>query len=124
MEISSLRYLLFLNTIRCILIFLLLTIYKKKMSFNFLGATAFGRAHFGAGTGNIFLNSVRCRGIETKLEHCDKATTNNTCSHNEDAGVRCASKWFLKSEVNYIYMKGRIFHCSIRLWILILAQRR
>ena len=66
-----------------------------QMLHYYLGATAYSRAYFGAGTGNIVLSNVHCRGTELKLGLCERTTKNNSCSHNEDAGVRCASKFLL-----------------------------
>ncbi|XP_051001052.1 deleted in malignant brain tumors 1 protein-like [Acomys russatus] len=50
-----------------------------------------GRSHFGAGTGPILMNEVRCSGTEDSLESCAHAgwTTHN-CRHHEDASVVCA----------------------------------
>ena len=51
---------------------------------------AFSRAHFGAGTGPIYLDDVACRGSEGRLTDCPRNST-VTCmnGHSEDAGVRC-----------------------------------
>ena len=53
-------------------------------------AVAFGSAHFGAGTGTIYLDGVSCTGSETNLIDCSRSPS-ITCSlgHSEDAGVRC-----------------------------------
>ena len=54
------------------------------------GAMAFDDAHFGAGTGTIYLGDVGCAGGETHLIDCSYSSTFN-CSgrHSEGAGVRC-----------------------------------
>ena len=54
-----------------------------------IGAVAFNNAHFGAGIGSVFLNSVNCSGTETGLLGCYYRTSSSGCSHSEDAGVRC-----------------------------------
>ena len=57
---------------------------------------AFSSAHYGAGTGTIYLDSVGCFGTESRLIDCSKATS-VTCfsGHSEDAGVRCQIQgWF------------------------------
>ena len=56
----------------------------------FPDALAFGSAHFGAGSGDIFLDNVRCTGSESSLLDCSHDTSVTCVSgHSEDAGVRC-----------------------------------
>ena len=53
-------------------------------------AVAFSSAHFGAGTGTIFLDGLGCSGSEQQLIDCSRSSTVFCGSgHNEDAGVRC-----------------------------------
>ena len=52
------------------------------------GAVAFSRAHFAAGTGTIHMDNVDCTGSETNLIKCSHSTK-ISCTHLEDAGVRC-----------------------------------
>ena len=53
-------------------------------------AVAFGNAHFGAGTGTIYLDNVECTGSETNLNDCSRSSSVSCFgSHSEDAGVRC-----------------------------------
>ena len=58
-------------------------------------AVAFGSAHFGAGTGTIYLDGVSCTGSETNLIDCSRSPS-ITCSlgHSEDAGVRCQGTFY------------------------------
>jgi len=53
-------------------------------------ATAVLRAGFGAGSGPIYLDDVRCTGSETGLVNCTYDSVTTDCSHTEDAGVRCS----------------------------------
>ncbi|KAF1376550.1 hypothetical protein PFLUV_G00212640 [Perca fluviatilis] len=47
-------------------------------------------AHFGRGTGPIWLDNVDCRGEESALTHCTHPGFGvNNCGHGEDAGVIC-----------------------------------
>ena len=49
-------------------------------------------AGFGQGSGSILLDSVTCTGSESTLASCGHLGLNvtRTCSHAEDAGVRCS----------------------------------
>ena len=54
------------------------------------GMAVYG-AHFGAGSGKIWLDEVKCSSTEERLEHCRHAGWGNEdCSHQQDAGVRCS----------------------------------
>lgn len=47
-------------------------------------------AHFGRGSGPIWLDNVECRGEEPALTHCTHpGFGENNCGHGEDAGVIC-----------------------------------
>jgi len=53
-------------------------------------------AHFGQGSGSIWLDSVMCTGNESTLVSCGHLGVNITrrsCSHSEDAGVRCSGEF-------------------------------
>ena len=49
---------------------------------------ALGRAHFGEGSGSIFLDELACTGSEQRLSDC-ATDLSHDCTHAEDAGVRC-----------------------------------
>ena len=53
------------------------------------GATVFGFAHFGQGTGDILLDDVQCLGNESFLLDCPYDSSTIDCGHFEDAGVAC-----------------------------------
>ena len=58
----------------------------------FVGARYFSRAHYGSGTGNIFLDQVECSGCENDLLACSYSPIgNHNCYHTEDIGVSCSS---------------------------------
>ncbi|XP_025755302.1 uncharacterized protein LOC102078007 isoform X6 [Oreochromis niloticus] len=48
-------------------------------------------AHFGAGTGQIWLDNVTCSGNESSLTECQHSGFgSNTCEHGQDAAVICS----------------------------------
>ena len=55
----------------------------------FIAPTATINANFGQGTGSIVLRNVQCAGTEARLADCPVGTTSISCSHSDDAGVRC-----------------------------------
>ncbi|CAL8258546.1 unnamed protein product [Lota lota] len=51
---------------------------------------AWSWAHFGQGSGPVFLDGVHCTGNELSLEDCDhNGWSQHNCDHMEDAGVSC-----------------------------------
>ncbi|XP_070219695.1 scavenger receptor cysteine-rich domain-containing protein DMBT1-like [Bos mutus] len=53
--------------------------------------SALGKAHFGAGSGDIFLDNLQCAGAERHLGQCaHSGWSEHNCGHHEDAGVICS----------------------------------
>ena len=53
---------------------------------------AYGSAHYGHGTGSIFLDNLNCTGFESSLFSCKHdGVGEHNCNHTEDASVRCGS---------------------------------
>ena len=64
------------------------------------GAIAYSYAHFGSGSGGIFLDNVGCRGTESTLLSCTHSGVGvHNCRHNADAGVRCLGKGFHRKPI-------------------------
>ena len=61
------------------------------------------RAYNGQGSGPIWLTNVTCIGNESSVVNCShNGWRNNSCSHGEDAGVKCTAA-FSKSAVMYVH---------------------
>ena len=65
------------------------TVVCKELGYS-RAETYFTSSYFGGGTGDIWLDNVRCSGNEESLNDCAKNTIGeHNCGHDEDAGVRC-----------------------------------
>ncbi|XP_010017086.1 PREDICTED: scavenger receptor cysteine-rich domain-containing group B protein-like, partial [Nestor notabilis] len=63
-------------------------------------ASAYGAAHFGQGSGPIWLDNVQCNGSEAALAECSAQPWGvNDCNHGHDAGVVCADEDTQKQHV-------------------------
>lgn len=74
--------------------------------FSFSGTAAgLGNAHFGPGTGPIFLDDVTCSGNEDTITTCSFAGYGQSdCDHSEDASVICDA--------------GRVFFTQVSLFTI------
>jgi len=55
-----------------------------------VGGIAYSNAHFGAGTGPIFLDDVQCTSSASQLLECSsRPILSHNCQHSDDAGVGC-----------------------------------
>ena len=61
-----------------------------------LAGTAYSNAHFGAGSGPIFLDDVQCISSSNQLLECSsRPILSHNCLHSADAGVGCEGSYFL-----------------------------
>ena len=57
---------------------------------SYAGGTAYSSAHFGAGSGPIFLDDVQCTSSSSQLLECHSSPIlSHNCLHSADAGVGC-----------------------------------
>ncbi|KAK3600146.1 hypothetical protein CHS0354_012269, partial [Potamilus streckersoni] len=62
----------------------------RQLQFSNVVAIPLGNGYFGAGSGNIWLDDVKCQGGEAGLGACaHKPWGQSNCAHTEDAGVMC-----------------------------------
>ena len=55
-----------------------------------VGGSAYSNAHFGTGSGPIFLDYVQCTSRSSQLLECySRPILSHNCVHSEDAGVAC-----------------------------------
>ncbi|XP_072181432.1 scavenger receptor cysteine-rich domain-containing protein DMBT1-like [Diadema setosum] len=84
----------------------------------------FRLAHFGEGSGPIWLDSIRCAGTEHSLLNCWRAYWGcHNCGHYEDAGVRCeetrnanVATYSVRSELTLdpnVAGHGGVLQCSL-----------
>ena len=67
----------------------------RQLGYGYSG-TPYYNAYFGQGSGSILLDDITCTGSESTLANCGhlRADQVRSCSHSEDAGVRCSSQGY------------------------------
>ena len=66
------------------------TVVCRQLGF-YSSVYAYGSAHFGQGTGPIWLSRLACKGKESSLTDCTQSSVaTKNCTHSDDAGVDCA----------------------------------
>ena len=63
----------------------------RQLGHQYIATTT--RSSYGRGTGQIWLDDLRCRGSESQLVDCRHSGFGlHNCNHAEDAGLVCGSK--------------------------------
>ena len=56
----------------------------------YAGGIAYSNAHFGTGSGHIFMDDVQCSSSSSQLLECpSRPILSHNCLHSADAGVHC-----------------------------------
>ena len=70
-----------------------------QLGYRFNGTSVLGISKFTKGSGPIFLDGLLCEGGEKKILDCDRAPLGlHTCTHEQDAAVRCIGKKYNTAE--------------------------
>ena len=83
-----------------------------------LASTPFYNAHFGQGSGNIWLDNVHCTGFEQRLVDCMFDANSAEDSHSEDAGLRCHQKGCVHTTKNNLAIITLSLSLSLSLSLL------
>ena len=63
------------------------------------------RQDWGRGTGQIWMDNLRCTGNETNIGDCPfPGWSLHNCNHYEDAGVRCADRKWIGGDVIQLFV--------------------
>ena len=69
---------------------------------------------FGAGSGPIWLDDVKCTGTESNILSCPQLAlgSDHNCQHNEDSGIKCQSK-----QSEYVFFACLFIYLLVCLYI-------
>ena len=67
--------------------------------------SVYSSAHYGQGSGPIFLDNVECSGSEAQIGFCQHlGYGTHNCAHSEDVGVVCYCKFIINLKFsNYLF---------------------
>jgi len=77
------------------------TVVCRQLGF-YSSVEAYRSAHYGQGTGSIWLSRLSCIGNESSLNECSQFSVGTkNCTHSDDAGVYCGYYYYYYYYYNY-----------------------
>ena len=71
----------------------------------YVDGISYSNAHFGAGSGKIWMDDVACSSSYTKLIYCPSSILGTSnCGHSDDAGVSCQGMSHFNSIIALLYL--------------------
>ena len=64
---------------------------------------SYTNAHFGQGTGSIYLDNVACTGTEERLINCSYNRDPADCSHTQDVGIHCEPRKYIARTTSCVF---------------------
>ncbi|KAI4905904.1 hypothetical protein NFI96_008777, partial [Prochilodus magdalenae] len=78
---------------------------------------ALSKAHFGQGSGPIWMNGMDCSGSESSLKNCkSEGWGKHNCNHGEDAGVICSGHRKSRLTGGFHLCSGRVEVLRVKTW--------
>ncbi|XP_067048010.1 uncharacterized protein [Acropora muricata] len=85
----------------------------RQLGFSRLASNAYTGAHYGQGTGLIWMDDVACSGSESHLHDCrQRGWGSHDCTHSKDSSVRCryGSSNLRLAGGGYYYGRVEVYH--------------
>ena len=67
---------------------------------------------YGSGSGDIFLDDVKCLGNETNLLNCSQRSGSHDCTHDEDAAVVCMGMFKVINDYQFLTLSYVVYSAT------------